>query len=833
MSHTMAPESKRKRKRSGRRTEAEAVAAAVPTLGFETASEPTAPERKRVNRKIVFGDGEAARGEGQGEAARGERQAEAVRGEAVRGEGETDGGSVATAGPPGQSGTVSTRAAKTAAIYDSDSSDSDAAASTAASAAASAHAQGRGRGSGATPDGAPALAARAAALLPARASLPIHQHKQQILSYIAQNQVTIVIGETGSGKSTQIPQYLMGGSKMVAVTQPRRVAALSLAARVSEEVGTPLGQLVGYQVRFANRTSRSTRLKYLTDGMLLRELMLDPQLKRYLTVVIDEAHERTILTDLLLGFLKLLLQLGARRDLKVVIMSATLNAELFLRFFDAPVLYVEGKMFPVTRHYLGDGGADDVVDTVVRSVVQVNMGEPAGDILCFLPGQDEIDSCVAVLQQIAEHLPREAPLIVAMPLYAALSPLQQQRIFEPLARGARPRQRKVILATNIAETSITVSGVKYVIDTGLRKVKVWRHLLGLSTLLTTPISQALAQQRAGRAGRESAGKVFRLYLEKVFAALPRQQEAEIMRNDIVLPVLTLKRAGVEDLLNWTWLEHPGREAILSALATLYALGALSDAGRVTLLGAKMATLPLPPQLLAVLITAFERAVLRPVVDIAACLLVDNLVMNVATGDGELRDEVNQKRRQYCPRGVQHGDLIALKEYFDTWRDVCRRGGDAAARDWCKELHFSHRGFRNVAKVREQLGEYMRSTIRQDDLAPHERERQLRSLALQLAPDEGVDADLDIPNVLKSFLKGYVTNTAIGMPDRSFRTVTTGQLISIHPSLNLFGRANLDAIMYMEYVYTTKGYGRNCLAIELGWLQETSPQLLGAAKVHIE
>lgn len=827
----MAPESKRKRKRSGRRTEAEAVAAAVPTLGFETASEPTAPERKRVNRKIVFGDGEAARGEGQGEAARGERQAEAVRGEAVRGEGETDGGSVATAGPPGQSGTVSTRAAKTAAIYDSDSSDSDAPANGAADGTAdgAASAPGRRRGP-AAPDGA-ALAARAAALLPARASLPIHQHKQQIVSYIAQNQVTIVIGETGSGKSTQIPQYLMG-SKMVAVTQPRRVAALSLAARVSEEVGTPLGQLVGYQVRFANRTSRSTRLKYLTDGMLLRELMLDPQLKRYLTVVIDEAHERTILTDLILGFLKLLLQLGARRDLKVVIMSATLNAQLFARFFDAPVLYVEGKMFPVTRHYLGDGGADDVVDTVVRSVVQVNMGEPAGDILCFLPGQDEIDSCVAVLLQIAEHLPREAPLIVAMPLYAALSPLQQQRIFEPLVRGAR-RQRKVILATNIAETSITVSGVKYVIDTGLRKVKVWRHLLGLSTLLTTPISQALAQQRAGRAGRESAGKVFRLYLEKVFAALPQQQEAEIMRNDIVLPVLTLKRAGVEDLLNWTWLEHPGREAILSALATLYALGALSDAGRVTPLGAKMATLPLPPQLLAVLITAFERAVLRPVVDIAACLLVDNLVMNVATGDGELRDEVNQKRRQHCPRGVQHGDLVALKEYFDTWRDVCRRGGDAAARDWCKELHFSHRGFRNVTKVREQLGEYMRSTIRQDDLAPHERERQLRSLALQLAPEEGVDADLDIPNVLKSFLKGYVTNTAIGMPDRSFRTVTTGQLISIHPSLNLFGRANLDAIMYMEYVYTTKGYGRNCLAIELGWLQETSPQLLGAAKVHIE
>lgn len=686
---------------------------------------------------------------------------------------------------------------------------------------------------------------RASSLLSVREKLPIHQHKDEIVNYISNNQVTVIIGETGSGKSTQIPQYLMPlNLKQIAVTQPRRVAASSLATRVSEEYGCTLGHEVGYQVRFANISTHRTKLKYLTDGMLLREIMIDPKLMKYSTIVIDEAHERTILTDLIMGFLKELIINGKRKDLKLVIMSATLNAELFSKFFNhAPILFVEGKMYPVSKHYLPEllNEREDIVDTMVRTIVQVNLAEQEGDILCFLPGQEEIDNCVSILLQIAPHLPKEAPQIVPLPLYAALSPQQQQKIFNKL----KGRKRKVILATNIAETSITVSGVKYVIDSGLRKVKVWRHLLGLSTLLTTPISQASAKQRAGRAGRESVGKVFRLYLEKLFLnKLPKQQESEIMRNDIVLPILTLKKIGVDDLLNWSWLEHPGKEAILSALSTLYSLGALNDMGQITNIGYKMATLPLPPQLSAVLITAFEKGVLSPVIDIAACLSVDNLILNVGTGDGELRDEVNFKRRQYCPLGNKLGDLIALKEYFNHFMELSKNNV-LEAKEWCKELHFSYKGFKNVLKVRAQLKDYMVATIRQDDsLDQNEREKQMRKLRSQFDNKDSEDEDdeddigvsemsMDIPNILKSFLKGYVTNSAIGMPDRSYRTVTTGQLISVHPSSNLFGKSNLDAIMYMEYVYTTKGYGRNCSVIELAWLQETSPQLLGAAKVHID
>ena len=685
------------------------------------------------------------------------------------------------------------------------------------------------------------MAQRARDLLEVRKTLPIYQHKDVIEKYVAQNQVTVIIGETGSGKSTQIPQFLMkSNKKQIAVTQPRRVAAASLAARVSEEYGCQIGQEVGYQVRFSNFTSNRTKLKYLTDGMLLREIMLDRKLQKYSTIIIDEAHERTILTDLILGFLKSLIISKERRDLKLIIMSATLNAELFSKFFnDAPILFVEGKMYPVSRHYLSEP-TEDVVDTMVRAVVQINMSELEGDILCFLPGQEEIDNCVTILQQLSPELPKEAPLIVPLPLYAALSPSQQSKIFEKLEK----RRRKVILATNIAETSITVSGVKYVVDSGLRKVKVWKHQLGLSTLLTTPISQASAKQRAGRAGRESAGKVFRLYLEDVFTnKLPKQQESEITRNDIIYPILTLKKVGVDDLLNWTWLEHPGQDAILSALNTLYSLGALNDNGEITPLGYKMAILPLAPQLAVVLITALEYGVLASVIDIVACLSVDNLILNVNGGNGELRDEVNFKRRQFSPLGAKHGDLITLKEYFDYFNELSRRGNIDEVKLWCKEMFFSYKGFKNVLRVKAQLKDYMEASIKQDDsLTTEERSKQLRVFRSQLDQSTieddfsddgmGVDRSLDIPSILKSFLKGYITNTAVGMPDRSYRTFNTGQLISIHPSSTLFGKSNLDAIMYIEYVYTAKAYGRNCCAIELSWLQEVAPQILGSTKVSV-
>jgi ATP-dependent RNA helicase DHR2 len=660
------------------------------------------------------------------------------------------------------------------------------------------------------------LAQRATDLLTTRETLPVYKAKDDLIKRLRKNKVTILIGETGSGKSTQIPQFLLpinrGG---VAVTQPRRVAAINLATRVAEEYGSVLGDKVGYSVRFDNRAHNGTKLKYLTDGMLLREIMMNSDLSQYTTVIIDEAHERTVLTDLLMGFLKELI--AKRDDLKVIIMSATLDAEKFSKFFNnADILFVEGKMYNVERLYL-DNAVDDIVDATIKAIIQVNNGELAGDVLVFLPGQEEIDKSVTLLEKVAPHLPREAPLIVPLPLYASLPPSEQAKVFLPL----KPRRRKIILSTNIAETSVTVPGVKYVIDSGLRKVKVWRHALGLSTLLTAPVSKASATQRAGRAGRESEGKAFRLFTESDYSKLPTQTEPEIARSNVTSPVLMLKRAGVEDILNWSWLENPGQDSLVSALTTLYQLKALDDSGKITELGEQMAILPLEPQLSAILLRAHKSGCLPPVIDIVSCLSVDNLVLNPQV---EQRDEINERRAVICQLGNKYGDLIMCKELLDVYLEF---GSSRERQEWCKELALSYRGFKNVLKVRNQIRQYMISLTKDKYLFDDDENDGFDSDG----ETRGVKSALDIPSILKSFLSGFVSNTAIGMPDRSYRTTTSGQLISIHPSSLIFGK-RVDAVMYTDYVYTTKGYARNVSVIELEWLMEIGAHVL-APKTHID
>uniref|UniRef100_A0A060SXA1 RNA helicase n=1 Tax=Blastobotrys adeninivorans TaxID=409370 RepID=A0A060SXA1_BLAAD len=627
-------------------------------------------------------------------------------------------------------------------------------------------------------------------------SLPVYRARTQILEKILGNRVTVLLAETGSGKSTQLPQLLVNNDKKerVAITQPRRVAAINLATRVSDEMGVQIGQQVGYSVRFQNKWSPQSKIKYLTDGMLLREMLIDPDLTRYTTVILDEAHERTVLTDLLMGLIKRLL--SRRQDIRVVVMSATLDAEKFASFFGAQILYVEGKMYPVERYYL-KAPVDDVVDGVVQAVCQVNSGEPSGDMLVFLAGQEDIDKCVDRINAIAPQMPKEAPLMVALPLYASLPPQAQQKVFENLPA----RRRKIIVATNIAETSLTIPGVRYVIDSGLRKIRVWKPQLGLDTLLTTPISQASAQQRMGRAGREGPGKCFRLFPESTYTQLSSQTEPEIVRCDPASTVLMLKRAGVDDVLGFEWVESPSKKAIKAALLKLYSLKALDDSGKITDLGREMVLLPVSPTLAAVLIHAKEdEQLLRTVVDIVACLSVDDLLV---TPHPDKRDEVNEKRNQLFAGGREYGDLIMLREMVALYRTIPDR---RSRKEFCESVGVNWRGMDNVELVRKQLLQY---TGYKSETNEEEDETK-----------EPVSNEL----VVQTFIKGYVANTALGLPDRRYKTVMNGQILNIHPSSMMFGRKK-EAIMYMDYVYTTKAYARMVSTVEVEWLKEIGGHLL--------
>ncbi|KNC75719.1 ATP-dependent RNA helicase DHX8 [Sphaeroforma arctica JP610] len=433
-----------------------------------------------------------------------------------------------------------------------------------------------------------------------RKSLPIYGLRDQLLQAIDENQVMVVIGETGSGKTTQMTQYMMengyGINGKIACTQPRRVAAMSVAKRVSEEVGCRLGTDVGYTIRFEDCSSPETKIKYMTDGMLLREILIDPKLTQYAAVMIDEAHERTIHTDVLFGLLKKLVK--RRPDMKLIVTSATLDAEKFSNyFFECPIFTIPGRTFPVEILYTREPETD-YLDAALITVMQIHLNEPPGDILLFLTGQEEIDTSCEILFERMQALGNRVPQLMILPVYSALPSEMQTRIFDPAPPGAR----KVILATNIAETSLTIDGIYYVVDPGFVKQNVYNAQSGVDALVVTPISQAQARQRAGRAGRTGPGKCYRLYTEPAYRneMLPTNVP-EIQRTNLCSTVLSLKAMGINDLLAFDFMDPPPPATLISAMEILHALSALDDEGLLTRLGRKMAEFPLDPPLAKILI----------------------------------------------------------------------------------------------------------------------------------------------------------------------------------------------------------------------------------------
>ena len=409
--------------------------------------------------------------------------------------------------------------------------------------------------------------------------------------------------------------------KLVACTQPRRVAAMSVAKRVADEMDgacftsvilpashfqlVPLGKQVGYSIRFEDMTEPGTTfLKYMTDGMLLREAMHDPDLERYSTIILDEAHERTLATDILMGLLKSLVK--RRKDLKIIIMSATLDALKFQKYFTidetAPLFKVPGRTHPVEIFYTQDP-EPDYVEAAIRTVLMIHRAEEPGDILLFLTGEEEIEDACRKIKLEADDLVANDPDAVGplscIPLYSSLPTQQQQRIFDPAPPPRSPDGppgRKVIISTNIAETSLTIDGIVYVVDPGFSKQKLYNPRIRVESLLVTPISKASAQQRAGRAGRTRPGKCFRLYTEKDFMKeLEEQTHPEILRSNLANTVLELVKAGVKDLVRFDYVDAPAPETLMRALELLNFLAALDDDGNLTALGSKMSEFPLDPQ----------------------------------------------------------------------------------------------------------------------------------------------------------------------------------------------------------------------------------------------
>uniref|UniRef100_A0A667WQ88 RNA helicase n=1 Tax=Myripristis murdjan TaxID=586833 RepID=A0A667WQ88_9TELE len=520
-----------------------------------------------------------------------------------------------------------------------------------------------------------------------RRSLPVFPYREDLLAAIHEHQILVIEGETGSGKTTQIPQYLMEDVRgmKIGCTQPRRVAAMSVAARVSEEVGVKLGNEVGYSIRFEDCTSERTVLKYMTDGMLLREFLTEPDLASYSVIIIDEAHERTLHTDILFGLIKDIARF--RPDLKVLVASATLDTERFSCFFDdAPVFRIPGRRFPVDIYYTKAPEAD-YLEACVVSVLQIHVTQPPGDILVFLTGQEEIEACCELLQDRCRRLGSKISELLVLPIYANLPSDMQAKIFNPTPPGAR----KVVVATNIAETSLTIDGIIYVIDPGFCKQKSYNARTGMESLIVTPCSRASANQRAGRAGRVAAGKCFRLYTAWAFKhEMEETTVPEIQRTNLGNVVLLLKSLGINDLIHFDFMDPPPHETLVLALEQLYALGALNHLGELTKLGRRMAELPVDPMLSKMILASEQYKCSEEVLTIAAMLSVNNSIFY------RPKDKVvhaDNARMNFVVPGGDH--LVLLNVY--TQLNHC-----GYSTQWCYENFIQFRSMKRARDVREQL-----------------------------------------------------------------------------------------------------------------------------------
>lgn len=634
-------------------------------------------------------------------------------------------------------------------------------------------------------------------ILKKRRELPVHQQRDEFLRMYQKSQFLVFVGETGSGKTTQIPQFVLFDDqphiqrKLVACTQPRRVAAMSVAQRVANEMDVTLGDEVGYNIRFENVTNQKTILKYMTDGMLLREAMNDNNLSQYSTIILDEAHERTLATDTLMGLLK---EVAVRRpDLKIVIMSATLDAQKFQSYFnDAPLLAVPGRTHPVEIFYTPEPERD-YVEASLRTVLQIHASEPEGDILLFLTGEEEIEDACRKISLEADEMIREAdagPLKV-YPLYGTLPPNQQQRIFDPAPPPRRPGGapgRKCIVSTNIAETSLTIDGIVYVVDPGFSKQKVYNPRIRVESLLVSPISKASAQQRAGRAGRTRPGKCFRLYTEAAFKKeLIETTYPEVLRSNLSSTVLDLKKLGIDDLVHFDLMDPPAPETLMRALEELNYLACLDDDGNLTHLGKLASEFPLDPTLAVMLISSPEFYCSNEVLSLTALLSVPQIFVRPASA----RKRADEMKALFAHPDGDHLTMLNVYHAFKSPE------AQANPKQWCHDHFLSLRALQSADNVRLQLRRIMET---------HE-------LELVSVPFEDKNY---YSNIRRALVAGFFMQVAKKEGNsKTYVTVKDNQNVILHPSTVL--QQESEWLVYNEFVLTTKNYIRTVTSVKPEWL----------------
>ena len=675
--------------------------------------------------------------------------------------------------------------------------------------------------------------------------LPIYKYKQELINKINDENINIIIiiGETGCGKTTQVPKIIYENcsleNKMICITQPRRIAAISISERVSEEMNTRIGELVGYSVRFKEKMSKKTKIKYVTDGMLIRECIIDKNLSKYKYIILDEIHERSIHTDILMMICKDLIINKKRKDLKLIIMSATLNPKKYMDYFNTNcLLRIEGRKYPVKVYNIEEDNNNNLInnndsyydyydliskyiDRCLNCILQIILSDKEenkeGDILVFLPGQEDIEDLQVLLlnkkEEIKNELPWKKVEFIVLPLFGSLPSNQQMKIFRPIKNRFGKNIRKIILSTNIAETSLTIKNIKFVIDSGFFKKRKFYPKLNIDTLNIEPISKNSALQRSGRTGRESPGNCYRLYTKEEYNNFDENTEPEIKRINLRNTSLQLLSIGYNNLNNIDFIDKPPKENFNNAYEDLISLGALDkeENHKITELGKKMSILPIDPIYSIILINSLNdeyNDVFEDIVSIISVLQSDNIFYT----PNSKKEIIEKLREKFIDSNSDH---LTLRNIFKEYKNHKNK------EEFCKENYLNDKALQKSMEIYQQIIGYLKK-IKINEYKNDE-EKEIKDKIEQIdrylngLKNLGTDNN-EIKNklIIECLITGYFNNISKYSGDNFFSTIKGNQLCKIHPTSVLIKSPKLGKqygyLIFNEMIVTSKKYLKCCTLI---------------------